>query len=298
MSFPENDKLKKRLQELEAEVKQREEDLTRFRSELAQANVRLEGLIGQIASDLKTAETIQRILVPTEFPNISGLHFSTKFIPSSFSGGDYFDIFEHDDPMHFGIVVASSSGYSTSALFMSILLKISGRMEARRGSQPHKILNLLTKDLCAGLREEDQIDIFYALIDRRTFSLHYCRLGEVVAVVQDSSTGELKPLKSSGGVVNSRFDQVSKSYSLALNPRDRLVSCTRGVTRAANSKGEAFGQERVMKAILEGPQRGVHELRNEILYEVQKFSQFTEPKRDQTVLVAEVKDRIIKLAKS
>ena len=165
-------KLLKKIQELEAEVLQREEDLSRFRSELIQANARLEGLIGQIACDLKTAEAVQRILIPTEFPNISGLEFSTKFIPSPISGGDYFDIFEHDDPMHFGIVAASSSGYSTSALFMSVLLKMSGRMEARRGSAPHEILNLLSKDLQAGLRSEDQIDIFYALIDRRTFELH------------------------------------------------------------------------------------------------------------------------------
>ncbi|MCB0384467.1 MAG: SpoIIE family protein phosphatase [Bdellovibrionales bacterium] len=298
MAATENETLlKKRIQELEGEVRQREEDLARFRLELTQANSRLESLIAQIAADLKAAENIQRLLVPTEFPNISGLEFSTKFIPSAVSGGDYFDIFEHDDPMHFGIVAASSSGYSTSALFMSVLLKMSARMEARRGSAPHEILNLLAGDLRAGLREGDKIDIFYALIDRRTFELHYCRLGDVVALAQDYATGELKPLKSSGGVITRDFADVAESYKIALNPRDRMVICTRGISGTTNADGEAFGQERVVKAVLEGPKRGVHELRNQILYQTQKFGQYQEPKRDQTVIVAEVKDRVIKLAK-
>ena len=47
-----------------------------------------------------------------------------------------------------------------------------------------------------------------------------------------------------------------------------------------------------------GPKRGVHELRNHILYEVQKFTGHNEPLRDQTIVVLEVKDKVIKLAKS
>ncbi len=55
--------------------------------------------------------------------------------------------------------------------------------------------------------------------------------------------------------------------------------------------------ERVTRSFLSGPKRGVHELRNHILYEVQKFGQGSEPVRDQTLVVLEVKDKVIKLAK-
>ena len=56
--------------------------------------------------------------------------------------------------------------------------------------------------------------------------------------------------------------------------------------------------ERVTRSFLTGPKRGVHELRNHILFEVHKFAQGTEPVRDQTLVVLEVKDKVIKLAKS
>jgi serine phosphatase RsbU (regulator of sigma subunit) len=83
-----------------------------------------------------------------------------------------------------------------------------------------------------------------------------------------------------------------------LNPRDQLLFCTPGVLEARDAQGEQFGPERLYKAILSCPSRGVHELRNEILYKVQAFSGIIEPERDQTVVALEVKDRVIKLAKT
>src|SRR6476469_8091482 len=116
--------LQSRVRELELELGDREKDLAVFRDELAKANSQLERFIKQINSELKMASTIQKALVPTEFPNIPGFEFSTKFVPSPVSGGDYFDIFEHEDRFRFGIVLASSSGYSMSALFLSVLLRM------------------------------------------------------------------------------------------------------------------------------------------------------------------------------
>src|SRR5580692_5510524 len=103
------DQLRERVAELEEEVQERQVDLKRFREELGKANSRLETLIERLHQEVKLAHVIQKILVPTEFPHIAGFEFSTKFFPSHVSGGDYFDIFEHQDRARFGIIVSSSS---------------------------------------------------------------------------------------------------------------------------------------------------------------------------------------------
>src|SRR5580698_8296333 len=97
MSKPTHEQMLSRIGELEEEVRERQADLKRFREELGKANQRLETLIEQLHQEVKLAHVIQKILVPTEFPHISGFEFSTKFFPSHISGGDYFDIFEHQD---------------------------------------------------------------------------------------------------------------------------------------------------------------------------------------------------------
>jgi sigma-B regulation protein RsbU (phosphoserine phosphatase) len=52
------------------------------------------------------------------------------------------------------------------------------------------------------------------------------------------------------------------------------------------------------EAIRMAPRQGVHELRNEILHQNEKFTGRQTPLRDQTVIAMEVKDRVIKLAKN
>ncbi len=292
------EQLIERVQELEQEVQERQADLKRFRDELGKANVRLEKLIAQLHAEIKLAHVIQKALVPTEFPHINGFEFSTKFVPSSVSGGDYFDIFEHDDRFRFGVIVASSSGHAMSALLLSVLLKMTSQLEARKGSDPHQVLQEMIEQMRPHMDVADRADIFYALIDRRNFDMRYIRAGNLIALHQNFSTGEVQALDSGLGPMATDFTAPLVSGFVSLNPRDRLVLCTRGVIEARNAEGEAYGMERVTRSFLRGPKRGVHELRNHVLFEVHKFAQGVEPVRDQTLVVLEVKDKVIKLAKS
>jgi phosphoserine phosphatase RsbU/P len=264
--------LKKRIRELEEEVQHREEDLSRFRAELVTANGQLEHLINQVQRELKMAQSIYRSLVPTEFPHISGFEFSTKFVPSMISGGDYFDIFEHQDRMRFGVVLSSASGHSLSALLLS-----------------------LESELIEHFEDSSQLDLFYAVVDRRKYVLNFVRVGEVMVFHQldDGSLrilGEKNPSIKKGQIFTGQTEQV------ALSPRDRLVVVSPGCVRAQNLRGEAFGWERVSQSIKSSPQHGVHELRQNLLFEIEKFSEGSELKRDLTILAIEVKDKVIKLA--
>ncbi len=223
---------------LEQEVKERQVDLRRFREELGKANQRLEELIAQLHTEVKLAHVIHKALVPTEFPHINGFEFSTKFVPSMISGGDYFDIFEHEDRFRFGIIVSSASGHAMSALLLSVLLKMTGQIEARKGSDPHVVLHDMHAQLKENMDHLDLADMFYALIDRRNFEMRFVRAGELIVLHQNFSTGEVQSLDSGLGPMGLDFKSPATSGSIFLNPRDRLVLCTRGVIEARNPEGE------------------------------------------------------------
>jgi sigma-B regulation protein RsbU (phosphoserine phosphatase) len=290
--------LKARVRELEAELSDRERDLGVFREELGKANVQLERFIKQIGNELKMASTIQKALVPTEFPNIPGFEFSTKFVPSPVSGGDYFDIFEHEDRFRFGIVLASSSGYSMSALFLSVLLRMTGQLEARKGTPPNAILDLMAKELLPNIHGNEAASVFYGVIDRRGFDMTFAGVGRVIGLLYSYQSPKVQRLEWTSPAFSKDFKSGISATTISLNPRDRLILCTEGVVRALNPKGEEFGEERLYKAILAAPRLGVHDLRNEILYQVERFAAGRDLPNDATVVVTEVKDRVIKLAKT
>jgi len=292
------DSLKERIQELEMELVAKDQELHRYRQELVKANASVENLIAQITQEIRMAGLIQKMLSPTQLPNISGFECSSKYLPGERFGGDYFDIFEHEDKLKFGIVVASSSGYTMSALFLSVLIKISSQIEARRGLEPHKMLELLIKELVPHIQNNDKASVFYGVIDRRTYELSYSSVGKVEACLQFYGQEGVQNLEACGPALNKDFNTRPQSLTLQLNPRDRLVIATEGLVLAQDSRGRMWGGEGLRESIRMAPRQGVHELRNEILHQNEKFSGRTSPLRDQTLIVMEVKDRVIKLAKT
>ncbi len=289
--------LKEKIEELQHELAHKELEAKRYRIELQKANSALEKLIADLSSELKLASLIQKLLSPTEIPNISGIEFSTKFIPGTRSGGDYFDIFEHDDRLKFGIILASSSGYTMSALFLSVLMKLSAQMEARKGLDPDRVVTLMAQEIVPHIQKQDSASIFYGIIDRRNYDLKYCSVGNISGLLSVQGKDQPTWLEPSAGALRRDFDEKPLTHTIPLGSRDRLILCTEGVANAEKADGEKFGRERLMKTIARAPRSGVHDIRNEILYQVEQFSQMSEPVRDQTVLVTEVKDRVIKLAK-
>ncbi len=289
--------LEKKIIELEKELALKEQDLLRYKSELTKANKTLEKMIQQVSHELKTAHLIQKVLVPTEYPNMTGVEFSTKFIPGFKKGGNYFDIFEHEDKLKFGILLSNSSGYAMSALFLSVLLKLAGQMEARKGLPPDKVIDAMAKEIQIQMQDQDQTNIFYGVIDRRSFQMDLCQVGDNVVIIINGETGKLKILEPKNAALSKKFNEPIQLQSIYLNPKDRLVICSQGLLKASDISGESFGLDKLTNSILKAPASGVHELRNEILYQIEKFTENNENAEDITLIVTEVKEKVLKLAK-
>jgi sigma-B regulation protein RsbU (phosphoserine phosphatase) len=292
----EKQRLLNRIEELEQDLAECERDLDKYRNELVLANTRMKKLIVQMSQDLKVVSAIQKVLVPTEFPNIPGFEFSTKFIASPIQGGDYFDIFEHHDRFRFGLVLASSSGYGMSALLLSILLKLGGELEARRGRSSADAVEALRKELWESMTEQDRAQIFYAVIDRRSFEMGFTHLGRMAAVHFSHSRQEFVRLESQGPAISLDHRQGIPESVVALNARDRVIIVSEGLFHIRNINDEEYGEERFFDSLMKVKNKGVHEVRNEILFKLEKFHQGVRLSRDLTVIVLEVKDRVIKLA--
>lgn len=293
----ENTRLKEKVKDLEEQLQKKTDELDRYRLEINQTNKQLERIIEQINHEVQMAAQIQKILSPTEIPRIQGFDFSTKYMPGSQFGGDYFDIFEHEDKMKFGIVLSSCSGYTMSALFLSILIKISSKVEARRGLEPHQMLSLIAKEMIPQMQAKDQVSLFYGIVDKRSYEFKYSSVGNIQAYLQVFGQDSLTTLEASGPRLTKDFNTEPHALAVQLNPRDRWVLCSDGIISETNSQNQMYGADRLKESICSAPKQGVHEMRNEILYQVEKFTGRVDPLRDNTVIAVEVKDRVIKLAR-
>ena len=283
--------LKARVLQLEQELVFKQNEVLRYKTQLGSINQKLEKLIAQLSQDQKSFLKIQRSLSPTEVPKLQGVEISSKFIPGMQFGGDYFDVFELEDKFHFGVILSSCSGYTVSALLLSVLMKISAQIEAKKGLAPHLVMKKIFDEIKGSLKPTDQANVLYCLFDRRHFKMSYAQLGHSLLYLQSQS--KLTNLSQKGS--SAELQVPSESISIDLQPRDRLIFGTEELVEIKNLEGESFGTSRFESVLKSVSKPGAHDMRNEILFAVEQHSQTTEPLRDMTLLVTEVQDRVIKL---
>ncbi len=283
-------------EDLKNRVAQLEHQVQGYERLLRQANDKLLQLATEIASDLDWALKLQKKLVPTEMPFIKGFEFSSKFIPGTRFGGDYFDIFEHEDRWKFGMFISSCSGYTVSSALMGLLIKFSTQVEAKRGMKPDEFITQLAAELVSSFKESDRASLFYGMVDRKTLNLHYCSAGMISVYRQAEGQESIDFLEPIAAEFSQDFRANLSTRTISLEPGDRLVICTPGLLGSSDPNGKSWGPNNLIDAWRSASKKGVHELRNEILYRQQSFQKSEAPLRDQSLIVIEVQDRIIKLA--
>ena len=296
MNKVETEALKEQILVLKKELLVKDSDLKLYKARFEEAAATLNKLSGHMEDQIKILQMIQKQMVPTEFPHIPGFEFSFKFVPSKISGGDYFDVFEHENKSRFGLILSSASGYGASALLLSLLLRLSGSMKAKKSSDPSEVMKTISEQLRETLTGENNCHIFYGQVERGTQELGYVVAGDILVLHYDYLGNKLNRLSKTCEAFSNKNTMGPKTNKIQLNPRDRLIVCSKGFNEIQKD-GEPFGEERLYRTVLSVISKDVHEVRNEVVFQIKKYLNETELPRDFTVLAVEVKDRVIKLAR-
>ncbi len=305
----ESQEWKKKYQELSALLQEKEQVLEEYREIIEQSNQTMKKVMEKLSVELKMAHQIHRILLPVDLPVIANCEFSFKFRPADKAGQskDFYEVFPYPASRSFGVIMSSCSSHSLSALMFSARLKMMSRGERVDHLKPHEFIACLIREIhsdVAGWAEsgmkmpnplQEKISLFYALVSQRTYRMSYCLVGDITAFVQYAQTGETEIIKAS--VDSLERAEMLKTNTVSLNGRDRLVLCSPGVLHGRSPGGETYPLSSLKQALQKELSSSVHEIRNKIVYELESFTQGAPLDRDQSVLVMEVKNRILKLTK-
>jgi sigma-B regulation protein RsbU (phosphoserine phosphatase) len=199
-------------------------------------------------------------------------------------GGDYFDVAQVS-PDCWSAVVADVSGKGAASALLASLLQ--GALIA--SSESPAVLGRRMERLNAFLIErtggEKYATVFYCLLDRDGL-LSYVNAAHCPPLVVRSGGPHLD-LDATGmpvGLVE------TAGYSVAevrLNPGDRLVIYTDGVTEAQNAAGEFFGKKRLRETVSANAAEPCQAIHDRIQEAVAAFTQGAEQSDDITLLVLE-----------
>ncbi|HEY8503870.1 MAG TPA: SpoIIE family protein phosphatase [Gemmataceae bacterium] len=254
--------------------------------ELKQANDQLLARDAEIAHTMRAAARLQnRLLLPHAPPGWPGVAWGICYLPLDPLGGDYYD-FSRPDPDHLGILIADASGHSIPAALVAIMARIAFTEVAGSTISPGEVLAAMNRRL-QGLSDERFVTAFYGVLNRRTLRFTFASAGHPAPVRYARRTARAELLHTRGFLLGILPDEVYAEKSIDLEPGDRLLLYTDGVTESRSEIGETFGLPRLRDyAAAHGAGRA-EELAQNLLAHLAEFRGGRPPTDDLTLLVAE-----------
>ena len=204
-----------------------------------------------LQNELSVANKMQQSILPTSFPTGRGFEIFGSMKPARDVGGDFFDVLSLEDG-RIGLVVAdvSDKGVPAALFMMSSRTLLKGA--AIGLDAPGKVLSEVNQLL----QEENDaamfVTVFYAAFDPKSGELTYANGGHNTPLVvhADGSSTVIPP---TGGIALGVVpDFTYEESSMTLQPGDRVVLYTDGVTEAENDHSDQFGLERLCEVFTSG----------------------------------------------
>jgi len=219
--------------------------------------------------ELEQAREIQQSLLPKEIPQLPGFAIDGAWEPARVVGGDYFDVIRLSES-RLGICIADVVGKSISAALLMANVQASVRAFAAESTSPAQLCKRVNSVLCSSIGTGKFVTFFYGVLDAAEKTLQYANAGHLPPILIRAG-GQVQELDSSGAVLGVFPAWKYEGSRARLEPGDRLLLFTDGITEAGLPGGEEFGEQRLIQGVRQYAAASTSELKSQLLMDVKRF---------------------------
>jgi len=241
-------------------------------TELEEAKRIVEEQNRKITVELDVAAKLQRSLLPRRYPQVDGLHFASKYLPSNRIGGDFFDVIELESG-DIGVVIADVSGHGPAAALLTTMFKISFQMYAQEFPSPSEVLAKLNTEFCRLITTGEYITAFYLVLNTREMRITYSKAGHPYPILFRKRTKTHELLDAEGFFIGMFDEAAFENMEISLDHGDRLLLYTDGLIEARNPTGGSFEMRRLESILAERDDLSGDALVEEIYQQLSAFTQ-------------------------
>ncbi len=205
----------------------------------------------RIDAELEFARSIQQSAMPRLFPPFPERHDFDIFAVMETArevGGDFYDFFLISEN-RLAVVIADVSGKGIPAALFMMTAKTTIKNLAASGRPPARVLAEANDYLCQDNETNMFVTVFLGVLDLADGQFEYANAGHNPPLLSRADGPfEKFPLAHSlvlGAIPGIKYN----AETIQLNPGDRLLLYTDGVTEAQNAAGELYGEKRLLRML-------------------------------------------------
>ena len=223
-----------------------------------------------IQKELEIAEQIQTSILPRDVPHLAGLEIAAHYRPMSAVAGDFYDFLSLGGNQ-LGILIADVTGHGVPAALIASMLKVAFASQAAHADDPGRVLAGLNNALC-GKFEEHFVTATYLYLDLDAKIVRYAGAGHPPLLYSNRANGDGRSIEKNGFFLGMFPEAEYSSIEMQLQPGDRYVLYTDGLTESKSASGEEFGIARCSQFLASCTQLPAAKLADELLREITSWT--------------------------
>lgn len=234
--------------------------------------------------EVEVAREIQVSTLPDKMPCVQGYDLHGEFLPTTYTGGDLYDLVMLDGRLFMLLGDATGHGFgpALSATQMQAMLRVAFRLGADLDNAYAQVNNQLNEDL----PDDRFITAFMGFLDPATHEVEFHSGGQGPILHFHAATNECewqKPTSFPVGILP--LDGTAPARRLKLEPGDVLALISDGVFEFAAADGAQFGEDGVAAVMQTGHQLPMAALGRQLVDAAFKFGGGTPQADDMTLLL-------------
>jgi sigma-B regulation protein RsbU (phosphoserine phosphatase) len=239
----------------------------------------------QLEHELEVVSEVQRRLLPKQLPAIDGFKLAAHYETSRYAGGDYYDIIKISEN-RWGFLIADAEGHSAPAAVLMAMTCALFRAYPDLPADPAAVLHYLNQHLCK-VADPSFMTALYAVYDAELKTMWISRAGHPLPMIYRSAEKKAFEFDCSGvypmGIEPYEID--IPVAEVKLDPGDRFLIYTDGLTERFNLEGESYGEERLLLPLAAAHAAAPQEVVDTIIADVKKFAGGKAADDDQALLL-------------
>jgi sigma-B regulation protein RsbU (phosphoserine phosphatase) len=239
----------------------------------------------QLEHELEVVSEVQRKLLPKQLPAIEGFELGVHYETSRYAGGDYYDILELPDNC-WGFLIADAEGHSAPAAVLMAMTCALFRSYPGSAADPAAVIHYLNEHLCK-VADPSFMTALYAFYDANAHTMRISRAGHPLPMVFRNSDQNAIEIACPGvyplGI--EPYEIEVPVTDVKLEPGDRFLVYTDGLTERFDPEGHTYGEERLLKLLATDSAHDPQGVIAAIMADVEQFAGQLPADDDQALLL-------------
>jgi phosphoserine phosphatase RsbU/P len=256
------------------------EDLLLFLNSMRTAlNYRL--FSDMMSNDLRRAEEIQRSLLPTAAPKISGYDIFGRSVPAEVVGGDFYEYIQFDGS-DFGVAIGDASGHGIPAALLVRDVVIGLRMGMAKDMRLVYTIKKLNQVIQQSTYSTNFVSLFVGEFESDGH-LFYVNAGHPAPFLVSGDS--IYDLPATGITLGFTYEIDLRRAYIRMKPGSVLVMFTDGIVEREKKEDEQFEVERLKEIVVYNQYKSAEEIVELIFQAVYAFGSQKSLEDDATVVV-------------